>query len=165
MNERHSALAAAERPLPVRKRDDLVVVRQQVGRQSRWAVKDPLSLRYYHLRAEEFLILQMLDGRTSVEQIRHGFQQEFAPRRISSDQLLAFLSALHHEGLIVSDTAGQGEQLLQRRRRRDRLAFMHGLLNILAVRLRGVDPQAFLNWLAPKSRWLFAPWFLACVWP
>ena len=35
-----------------------------------WGVKDPVALRYYQLRDEEYSVLQMLDGRTSARAIR-----------------------------------------------------------------------------------------------
>ena len=38
-----------------------------------WSIKDPLALRYFQLREEEYFILRMLDGQTSIDEIQARF--------------------------------------------------------------------------------------------
>ncbi len=71
--------AAAVAPCLV-KRPDLIVFAQAFGGRTYLGIKDPLALRYYHLRPEEYFVLQQLDGRTSAEQIQAAFEREFALR-------------------------------------------------------------------------------------
>ena len=64
------SMASADRPLPMRMRPDLVVRLQRYGQHRQWIVKDPVSLRYFHLPEEEYSILRMLDGRVSLAEIQ-----------------------------------------------------------------------------------------------
>ena len=98
-------------------RPDLAVRSQWSGRCRHWVLKDPLALHYFHLSEEEFAVLQMLDGQTSLADIQQRFQERYAPRRLSLPRLQRFLSDLYQRGLVWSDTSGQGEQLRRRRRK------------------------------------------------
>ena len=153
--------SAAARPVALRMRPDLSVRAHKYGGERYWVVKDPIALAYFHLRDEEHAILRMLDGRTSLGEIKGRFEEAFAPLQMSLDQLQAFLGRLHRSGLVVGDAAGQGEQLLKRRGRRRRREMLGAWSNVLAIRFRGVDPEPLLCWLYPKCRWIFSFWFLA----
>lgn len=126
-----------------------------------WGIKDPVSLRYFQLREEEYGILTMLDGETSLEEIKGRFEREFVPRRVSLRQLQAFLATLHQDGLIVADTPGQGEELLARGNKQQRREWLNAFSNVLALRFRGFDPEPMLRVLLPWTRPLFSLWFLA----
>lgn len=158
-----AVLAAAARPLPLRKRLDLTVRAQRFGGRRYLAVKDPLTLRYYHLREEEFFVFQQLDGRTSADQILASFESAFPPRRLKMASLQGFLSMLHREGLVVSDVAGQDRPLLDRRRKRARGRTAGAAANPLAIRFRGIDPEPLLARLYPVLSWLFRPWSVAAM--
>jgi len=152
--------SATTRPVPLRVRPDLAIRPQQIGRHRYWVVKDPVALEYFHLRDEEHTILKMLDGQTSLAQIKRRFEQVFAPMQMSIDRLHAFLGRLYRCGLLLSDTPGQGDQLSVRHGRRRRRELTQSLTGVLAIRFRGIDPEPLLRWLYPKCRWLFSPWFL-----
>ena len=107
--------ATEERVLGLRARGDLESRAQRFGHARYWAVKDPVSLKYYHLRDEEYAVLTMLDGRTSWDDIRRQFNRAFAPRQIALDELHGFVATLHRYGLLLAESSGQGEQLLLRR--------------------------------------------------
>lgn len=155
---------AASRRLALHRRSDLAARPVLFRGQSFWAVKDPLALRYFHLREEEYFLLQSLDGQVSLEKLRDVFEARFAPRRITLQQIQSFLGMLHREGLIVADAPGQGEELLTRANTLRRQRWVQTAGNLLAMRFRGIDPDRFLNWLAPRTDWLFSGWFLAvCV--
>lgn len=147
--------------MPLVKRPDLIVWAQTLGGQKYLGVKDPLALRYYHLRPEEFFLLQQLDGRTSAAQIQAAFECRFAPRKLGFRQLQGFCSLAYREGLVVADAAGQGDVLFERRQQAQRREWFERFSNPLAVRFRGVDPEPLLDWLYPRLRWLFSPGMLA----
>ncbi|MEX0585716.1 MAG: hemolysin D, partial [Pirellulales bacterium] len=154
-------VAAATRRLAVRLRPDLEIVRERLDGHTWWMVKDPVAERYFRFREEEAAVMELLDGQTSLADIRARFQQRFTPRTISEAQIHAFVGALHQSGLVLTDRAGQGQQLLDRhmaQRRRQRLA---ALTNVLAIRFRGFDPDGLLDWLYPGIRWMFTRGFAA----
>jgi putative peptide zinc metalloprotease protein len=152
---------ASYRPLSLRARPDLVVLPQMFGRDRYWLVKDPVAMRYYHLGDEEHGLLEMLDGRMNLAEIRQTFEARFAPWRLSGEQLYAFVGRLHEMGLLLADSPGQGGQLLERLRRQQRSGWIARLTNVLAIRFPGVNPEPLLRRLEPACGWLFSPAFLA----
>lgn len=151
-----SLISASSRPLLFRRRADLVARRQRWQGREYWTVKDPLTLRYYRFEDEEFAILNMLDGQTSVESIRERFEAQFAPQRLSAAQLQQLLAMLHRSHLLVADASGQGEQLHLRDGQRRRREWLAALGNLLAIRFRGVDPDRWLTWLDRRCGWMFS---------
>ena len=152
---------AVKRGLKLRMRPDLLIRSQQVAGRDCWVVKDPVALKYFHLRQQEHAILQMLDGRTSLEEIKRRFERAFAPLRMSLEQLQAFLGWLHGSGLVVSDAPGQGDELKSRGDRQRRLARAQAAIGVLAIRFPGIDPQGLLRRLYPACGWMLSRWFLA----
>ena len=112
--------ASTARQIALRKRPDLEVHPHHYAHERCWVVKDPVTLNYFHLRDEEHAILQMLDGRTSLAEIKRRFEETFAPLQLSFDQLHVFLGGLYRNGLVLADVPGQAEQLLSRREQRGR---------------------------------------------
>ena len=119
-------------------------------------VKDPVGLHYFRFQEEEYAILQMLDGETSLDEIKERFEAEFPPQKITLEELQQFLGMLHRSGLVMADVPGQGRQLLKRRDERRRKEILGALTNILCIRFKGIDPERFLNWLYPYVRWFFS---------
>ena len=147
--------AGFERPLALRRRNDLEAVPQIFAGRAYWAIKDPVRLKYFHLNDEEYCVFEALDGTASLAGIREKFERRFAPRRLALAQIQSFLGQLHQEGLILADARGQSHELLERGRLQRWRARIASLSNVLAIRFRGFDPQRFLDWLAPRCRWLF----------
>ncbi len=157
-------LPSVSRPLRVRAREDLVIREQWFRGRRFWAVKDPVTLRYFQLREEELAIFRMLDGTKSLDDIRSAFDRRFAPEKLLITQLQSFLAMLHQEGLIVTETSGQAEFLLQRHRDVRSRKLRATLSNPLAIRFHGVDPDRFLGWLDQRIGWVFSPVFaIACL--
>jgi len=141
-------------------RPDLVVYRLAFRRRRYWGIKDPVALKYFQLGEQEYAILSMLDGRRTLEQVRQRFERAFAPCQLTLPRLQNFLARMHRSGLLVADAAGQGQELLARRRR-DRRRRLGQWGNLLALRFRGFDPSPLLDWLYPKCRVLLSRWMLA----
>lgn len=148
--------SSTTRPLALSMRRDLVVRRQRWQGREYWTVKDPLALKYYRFENEEFAILSMLNGQTSSDAIRERFEREFAPQRISATQLQHLLSLLHRSNLLLADAAGQGEALLARDRQRQQRQRLSAIVNFLALRFQGVDPDRLLAWLNRRAGWIYS---------
>jgi len=145
----------AARPFSIAVRADLTFQPMEFQGRRCWNVKDPLTLRYFQLNEEEAFLLQHLDGARSLTELQQLFERRFAPRRVSLEQLHGFVGLLHREGLTVSHAFGQGEELLQRHRQAVSQRRRQALANVLAIRLRGFDPEPLLQWLYPKLSWAF----------
>src|SRR6185295_17541528 len=152
-----SLVSSSSRKLPIRKRPDLKARKQRYQGRIYWVVKDPVGLQYYRFEEEEFAILQMLDGQSSLDEIAERFEADFPPQTIRVEELQNFIGMLHRSGLVLSDAAGQGIQLKERRGEKKRKELLAALSNILAFRFRGIDPEKLLNWLYRYVSWFFTP--------
>ncbi len=148
--------SATSRPLSMRMRPDLQVTTQEYQGRQYWIVKDPLALKYFRFEEQEYALLEMLDGQSSLDSVRDKFERRFAPQRISTRQLHQLLGLLHNSGLLLADAAGQGEQLAARDATRQRHLLLGKLGNLLAIRFRGFDPDPWLTRLNRCCGWLFS---------
>src|SRR5262245_3635826 len=159
-----SLVSSSSRKLPIRKRPDLRARKHRYQGRIYWVVKDPVGLQYYRFEEEEFAILQMLDGQLSLDDIAARFEREFPPQTIRTEELQQFIGMLHRSGLVITDAAGQGQQLVKRRDERVMQQRLASLTNILSLRFKGVDPERFFNFVYPYIRWFFTvPAMVCCI--
>lgn len=150
-----SLVSSSSRPLTVRRRPDLVANRQRYQGEGYWVVKEPVGLQYFRFHDEEFYILNMLDGHVSLQQIKDGFEQRFAPQKITFGDLQQFIGMLHRSGLVISNSPGQGKALRERGRVKKNKETMGKFANLFAIRYRGFDPERILNAILPWFGWMF----------
>tara|TARA_R110002049_G_scaffold309268_1_gene519513 strand:- start:18071 stop:20254 length:2184 start_codon:yes stop_codon:yes gene_type:complete len=144
-------------PITARRRPDLQATETRRKHDSSVVIKDPVSLKYVQLRPDEYFVLSMLDGQTSLEQIRDAYQQRFSPTKVSLPELNQLLFRLHRNGLTIADAAGQGDQLNRRRRDEHRQRMRQHFSSLLFIRFPGVDPEPLLRYLHPLMRPLLGP--------
>ena len=157
-----SLVSSSSRKLPIRMRPDLRGRKHRYQGRLYWVVKDPVGLQYYRFEEEEYAILQMLDGQSSLDEIAARFEREFPPQTIRTEELQQFIGTLHRSGLVITDATGQGQQLVKRRDERKRKERFATLTNILAIRFKGFDPDPLLNFVYPYVRWFFTVQALVC---
>ena len=146
--------------IPFRIRPDLVATQQHANGTPCWNVKDPVTLKYFTFSPVEYGLLKMLDGTVKdFTELQQRFEREFAPERTSTEKIRSFVSDLYHNGLLISEIAGESERWLRRSAGRRRLWWNPA--NLLAVRFPGVDLDAGLAVVLQRCRWLFSPWWLA----
>ncbi|MCG8650474.1 MAG: hemolysin D [Pirellulales bacterium] len=150
-----SLVSSSSRPLTVRKRPDLTANRQRYQGTGYWVVKEPVGLQYYRFHDEEYYILNMLDGHVSLQQIKDGFEQRFAPQKITFGDLQQFIGMLHRSGLVISNSPGQGKALRERGRQKKNKETLGKFANVFALRYRGFDPERILNAILPWFGWMF----------
>ena len=157
-----SLVSSSARALPLRIRPDLTATQQRYQGRMYWVVKEPVGLHYFRFQEEEYGILQMLDGRSSLDDIKERFEQQFPPQKITVEELGQFVGMLHRSGLVIADVPGQGAQLKKRRDERKRQELMSALANVLAIRFKGIDPDRLLKWLYPKMSWMYGRTAVVC---
>ena len=69
-----SLVSSSARKLPMRMRPDLTATQQRYQGRLYWVVKEPVGLQYYRFQEEEYAILQMLDGQSSLDEIKERFE-------------------------------------------------------------------------------------------
>ncbi|MCO8123874.1 HlyD family efflux transporter periplasmic adaptor subunit [Stieleria sp. TO1_6] len=150
-----SLVSSSSRALTVRKRPDLVSSRHRYQGTGYWVIKEPVGLQYFRFHDEEYFILNMLDGHVSLQQIKDGFEQRFAPQKITFGDLQQFIGMLHRSGLVISNSPGQGKALRHRGRKKKNKETMGKFTNVFALRFRGFDPERILNAILPWLGWVF----------
>ncbi len=139
----------------VRVRPDLVYASRTDADETTWVVKDPVTLRYFHFGPAEVFIMRLIDGRHSLSAIQAEYEAQFAPRRISQGEIASFCHSLYQRGLLVAAADNQAAGLLRRRQKQQLLRWASMPLQILAIRLPGVDPERFLTATKGLVEWLF----------
>ncbi|MEM6471348.1 MAG: HlyD family efflux transporter periplasmic adaptor subunit [Planctomycetota bacterium] len=150
-----SLVSSSSRPLTVRKRPDLSASRHRYQGTGYWVIKEPVGLQYFRFHDEEYFILNMLDGHVSLQHIKDGFEQRFAPQKITFGDLQQFIGMLHRSGLVISNSPGQGKALRHRGRKKRNKETLGKLANVFALRFRGFDPERILNAILPWFGWFF----------
>ena len=141
-------------------RPDLAVVCQSFAGERSWVIKDPIGLRYFRFREHEYAIIDLLDGTRTPQEIKAEFDATHTPRRITLSQLNHFLFDLSRNGLLLVNAADQGGRLVERHLGAERKQLAESIMNVLAIRLPGINPQGLLDRVYPWLRFIFAPWFL-----
>jgi putative peptide zinc metalloprotease protein len=157
-----SLISSTSRPLTLRMRPDLSARLHRYHGRTFWVVKEPVGLNYFRFHEEEYAILGMLDGMSSLDELKEQFEQQFQPQKITYHDLLQFVGMLHRSGLVISEAAGQGQQLCKRRNDKKWRELMGKLSNVFALRFRGVDPDRFLTWLYQYTGWFFR-WYTVLI--
>jgi putative peptide zinc metalloprotease protein len=150
-------ISSIDRPLTLRLRPDLIVTPVTTSGSATWVVKDPVTTEHFQFSAEEYALLDWLRQPVSIGKLQRLFAEHFAPQTISPQALWDFLGRLHGAGLLIGDGPGQGQELLARMRRDRARRWAMSWTGILAIRFRGIDPDAFLTAVHNRLRWLVSP--------
>jgi putative peptide zinc metalloprotease protein len=154
-------VSSTRRPIPMRRRSDLVVRRIEYQGIGSWVIKDPVALKYHRLHAEQYCVLCLLDGTRNLEQIRDELLQKHPTLHVTLSDVQRLLTDLHEKGLLQTLRYGQGAALLKHHRKERRQRIWNGVRNILYLRLPGWDPERTLVRLHVYAAWLFRPWVVA----
>jgi putative peptide zinc metalloprotease protein len=152
-----SLVASIDRPSGLRLRADLLASRVESASATTWIVKDPLTLEHFQFSAEEYALVDWLREPITIAELQRKFQRRFAPQTITPTVIWEFMSRLHKSGLLMSESLGQGKQLLERRDRERMQRWLFSWTGILGIRFPGVDPDGFLDRARRSFSWLFSP--------
>ncbi len=156
-------LSSEERPVGLRKRTDLVIEESVYQGEYCWIVKDPLAMKYFRLRKPGFLVLSRLADSVSYHELKLMLTRAFPESRTRLESVQQLVASLHQNGLLISNASGQALPL-DRRRNKELAQKAVGLLSsLISLRFPGWDPERLLNWLYPKCRFFFTPWFTSLV--
>jgi multidrug efflux pump subunit AcrA (membrane-fusion protein) len=128
-------------------RSDLIVRSEAEGEQTVYTIKDPITQRYFRLRAPEYYLLSRADGHTTAAQAAEQTSERFGVR-ITKDAASAFFvkmeRLLFFEGPAVERYSTAAPNLRRR--------------SILMIPLKSFDPDALLTRWIKRFRFLFRPW-------
>lgn len=154
------SLAAIDRPVELIMRSDLLVSERRLKGKTYYIVKDPLTLAHHQLWEEEFVLLRMLDGKTTLAQMKEMFTKQFTHSRLDLRRLQWLHGQFHRNGLIVSNGVGQSQELFRRESEQKWKLRRSQLSHWMAIRFRGFNPDSMLEAINKQTGWIFSPQFM-----
>ncbi len=142
--------------LRLRLRRDLVIEAQKYEGRTYHVVKDPVSLRYYRLKDNEYFLLTYLDGKHTLEEAQKEYEIRYRPDRLKLEDVEAFGQQLINAGLAMNESPRAGKQLYEQRRKRKRSEWMQTLTNILYIKIPVFDPDWLLKRMLRWVGWIFS---------
>ncbi|MHB1423680.1 MAG: site-2 protease family protein [Gemmataceae bacterium] len=140
----------------VRLRRDLNIEEQKYEGRTFHVVKDPVSLRYYRLKDNEYFLLQYLDGKRTLEDAQKEYEIRYRPDRLKLEDVEAFAQQLINAGLAQNESPRAGKQLYEQRKKRRRSEWMQTLTNILYIKIPVFDPDWLLKRMLRWVGWIFS---------
>ncbi len=146
--------------LVVKLRPDLVVQPQFYEGMTHYVVKDPLALKYFRFKIEEYYLLEQFDGKLTLQEVKKAFERKYRPQTISIEDLTRFVAQLHEAGIVHIDSGEQAKVLIRRRRKNRWRKVWAFLANILFIKIPIIDPERLLTKMYPYFRWIFTRTFV-----
>ena len=144
----------------VKLRPDLVVQPQFYEGMTHYVIKDPLALKYFRFKIEEYFLLQQFDGKQTLQEVKKAFERKYRPQTISIEDLTRFVAQLHEAGIIQIDSPEQAKVLIRRRKKNRWRKVWAFLANILFIKIPIIDPERLLTRMYPYFRWIFTRTFI-----
>ena len=145
-------------------RTDLDVTEQRYEGRRHYVVKDPVSLRYYRFNEQEYFVVQMFNGRHTMEETQKEFEARYRPQRLTHEDLESFARQLLTAGLVHNESNRAAEELLESRKKQRRMQRLATLTNILYIKIPVIDPDRLLSYMYGWLWWIFTwPFFAASV--
>src|SRR5271154_3112378 len=118
------AMAAAVSPPPSQGesivvpplRSDLIIIKQFYEGRTFYVVKDPISLQYFRLTAEDYFLATLFDGKRNLRQIQEAYVERFPPLRLdfSEEEITERVSRFTNDLGLLQFLTIQGVQLKPR---------------------------------------------------
>jgi putative peptide zinc metalloprotease protein len=140
-------------------RRDLDIEPQRYEGRVYYVVKDPVGLRYYRLKDNEYFLLKYFDGRHTMEDCQKAYEKHYRPDRLKLEDLEAFGQQLVKAGLAQNDSPKAGKLLFENRNKRLRQEWLQVFTNILYIKIPVFDPDRLLNRMVRPLGWIFSTWF------
>jgi len=153
-------MGQAAEHLRVKLRPDLIVQPQFYEGMTHYVVKDPIALKYFRFKIEEYFLLQQFDGKNNLQDVKRAFERKYRPQTISIEDLTRFTAQLHEAGIALIDSPDQAKVLIRRRNKNKWKKVWQFFANILYIKIPVIDPERLLTGMYPYFRWLFTPYFI-----
>ena len=155
-----SFTSSNDTPLTLVARRDVLATAVPVAGRRMWVVKDPMTLEHHELGEAEHLLLEALSEPATLRSLKEKFERVLAPQTIQPAEIQSYLGQLHRAGLLVARGQGQATALAERAAERRRERWRWSWTELLALRLRGFNPDGWLDALGPAAKVLLSPLML-----
>jgi len=149
--------------LTPRLRGHAAVHRHQYRGRTWYVVEDRASQRYLRYTSEAHLVIGLMDGRRTVQELWQLACERLGDRAPTQDEVIQILSQLHASDVLQCDVPPDAAELLQRYERQQQRQRLARLTGLFSWRFPLLDPERFLAATAPLVRPLLS-WGGAAVW-
>ncbi|MET0485497.1 MAG: hypothetical protein ABW216_07360 [Candidatus Rokuibacteriota bacterium] len=139
-------------------------IRRQTYRAQPWYVlEDRVSERFYRFSPAAYLLIGLMDGARTVQQIWDVACERLGDDAPTQDETIQLLAQLHAADVLQCDVTPDAVELLERSRQRRRRRAAGQMLSLFTWRIPLVDPEAILQRIVPGGR-PFMAWLAAALW-
>ncbi len=149
--------------LKPRLRSHAQVHRHQYRGQVWYVLQDLSSERFHRFSPSAYLIIGLMDGTRTVEEIWNIALVQLGDDAVSQDEVIQLLGQLHSADVLQCDVPPDTAELFRRRQRQERGQRQRKLLSVFAWQIPMIDPERFLVRFIPWVRPLFT-WFGFALW-
>lgn len=137
-------------------RPDVVVSQQEYEGQNFYILKDPVTRKFFRVGEPEYLIIQNLDGKTTLLEISQNLDRKFN-LAVSPPAIEKFITQLESFGFLVSEETSRETVRLAYQAKRPKSTFQ----KIIFLKLRAFDPNLLLDKLFGKIKFVFSKPFVS----
>jgi putative peptide zinc metalloprotease protein len=128
-----------------------------------YLLQDAASSRIHRFTPSVRLIIGLMDGKHTVEQLWELANKHLGEDAPTQDELIQLLGQLHAADLLQSDVTPDVAELFARGEREEKARHFRSYANPMAIRIPLWDPDAFLNRFKGLLRLIWSGWG-AVVW-
>jgi len=143
--------------LTPRIRSHAQIVRHQYRGETWYVLRDVASDRVYRFSMAGYLVIGLMDGRRSVQEIWDLAVARLGDDAPTQDEMILLLSQLHSADVLQCDVPPDTEEMFRRGQRMSRRTKLSQWLSPLSWRFPLIDPEPWLARVAPALRPLFGP--------
>ncbi len=149
--------------LKPRLRSTVQVYRQQFRGQTWHVLQDPASNQFSRLSEPAYRFVGLLDGRRTVADAWQACNEQLGDDAPTQGEVIQLLGQLYVFNLLQSELPPDAEGLFKRYRKRVRREVQGVMANLMFLRIPLLDPDRFLNAIAPVFGWIFS-WVGFALW-
>ena len=126
-------------------RTDLEITEQVYYGNPCYVIKDPTTLRYYRLRPPEYTIFNMLDGKTTIEDVLKTLAERFPDESFDAQAVMSFIVMMRGGNLLIGSGENTTDFLLKRKKQLTRSLFQKIKTEYMFFKIPLIDPDKLLG--------------------
>jgi putative peptide zinc metalloprotease protein len=123
-----------------------------------YVVQDPASSRSHRLTPAACVLVSLMDGRRTLNEIWELAGKRLAQDVPSQDEVIQLIGQLHGADLLQCDVPPDTAELFERHQKHRRKKWQGSFINPMALKFPLLDPDRLLNSCLPWIRRLFGLW-------
>ena len=142
-------------PLKPRLRATVRVSRQFFRGRQWYVLQDQANNAFFRLNRAAYRFIGLLDGRRTVETAWEFCGREYSDEAPTQPEAIQLLAQLASSNLLEVELAPDTQGMFERFRKRRRREMQNRMMNLLFPRFPLLDPDLFLDHVAPLIGWIF----------